>query len=85
MVGDERVNKVETRDTGLGRLRRLSPTDCIKDRLAAFFYWNDRMAFQQALLVAEAQPTDIADLRRRAKAEGKTDKLATFEEALGKN
>lgn len=84
-VGDERVNKVETRDTGAGRLRLLSPTDCIKDRLAAFFYWNDTMAFEQALLVARAQTADFADLRRWAKAEGQTDKLAKFEETLTHN
>ena len=84
-VGDERVYEVETRDTGTGRLRLLTPTDCIKDRLAAFFYWNDTMAFEQALLVASEQPIDTADLRRWAKAEGETDKLATFEEALGED
>ena len=84
-VGDERVNKVVTRDTGAGRLRLLSPTDCVKDRLAAFFYWNDRMALEQALLVARAQPIDIADLQLWAKSEGETDKLATFEEALSKD
>ena len=84
-VGNERVNKVVTRDTGAGRLRLLSPTDCVKDRLAAFFYWNDRMALEQALLVARAQPIDIADLQLWAKSEGETDKLATFEEALSKD
>ena len=43
------------------------------------------MAFEQALLVAREQPIDIADLRRWAKAEGEIDKLATFEEALGRD
>lgn len=81
-VGDERVYEVETRNTGVGHLRLLTPTDCVKDRLAAFFYWNDTMALEQALLVAEEQPIDIANLRRWAKAEGELDKLATFEEAL---
>ncbi len=84
-VGDERVYEVETRNTGAGRLRLLTPTDCVKDRLAAFFYWNDTMAFEQALLVAREQPIDIADLRRWAKAEGETDNLATFEGALGRD
>ena len=83
-VGDERVYRVETRNTGAGRLRLLTPTDCVKDRLAAFFYWNDTMALEQALLVATEQPIDIADLRRWAKAEGEADKLAAFEEALGR-
>jgi len=84
-VGDERVYEVETRDTGAGRLRLLTPTDCVKDRLAAFFHWSDMMAFEQALFVAREQPIDIADLRRWAKAEGEADKLATFEEALGRD
>jgi len=84
-VGDERVHKVETRDTVGGRLRLLSPTDCIKDRLAAFFYWNDKMAFEQARLVAKVQSIDIADLRRWAKREGETQKFQAFEESLDKN
>jgi len=83
-VGDERVHEVATRDTGAGRLRLLSPTDCVKDRLAAFFYWNDNIAFEQALLVTKTQPVDIADIRRWARMEGEADKLATFEEALAK-
>jgi hypothetical protein len=82
-VGNERVREVETRNTGAGHLRLLTPTDCIKDRLAAFFHWSDTMAFEQALLVAKEQSIDIADLRRWAKAEGEADKLAIFEEALG--
>lgn len=81
-VGDERVDKVAIRQTEAGRLRLLSPTDCTKDRLAAFFHWNDNMAFKQALLVARDQRIDMQDLRRWAKAEGETEKLAIFERAL---
>ena len=81
-VGDERVRKVEELETSAGLLRLLSPTDCVKDRLAAYFHWNDKMAFEQALLVAKAQTIDFADLRRWSKAEGESDKLAVFEEAL---
>ena len=81
-VGDERVHKVKIRDTAAGRLRLLSPTDCIKDRLAAFFYWNDKMALEQALLVARSQSVDLADLRRWAKAEGEAEKFEQFERAL---
>ncbi len=84
-VGDERVHTVATRETGVGRLRLLSPTDCVKDRLAAFFYWNDTMALEQALLVAKEQPIDVADLRRWANLEGQIDKLTVFEEALAQD
>jgi len=34
------------------------------------------------VLVAEAQPVDMAGLRRWAKAEGATEKLIDFEKAL---
>lgn len=81
-VGDERVENVVVRNTGAGRLRLLSPTDCTKDRLAAFFYWNDRQALQQAVLVATSQPVDIGEIRRWAKAERESTKLAAFEKAF---
>ncbi len=81
-VGEERIHKVSTRETGAGRLRLLSPTDCVKDRLAAYFHWNDRAALEQALLVAKEQRIDIANLRHWAEIEGQHDKLATFEDAL---
>ena len=51
-VGDERVHTVATRDTASRRLRLLTPTDNVKDRLAAFFHCNDTMALEQALFVA---------------------------------
>jgi hypothetical protein len=41
-VGDERVERVSECRTTTGRLRLLTPTDCVKDRLAAYFHWNDR-------------------------------------------
>ena len=53
-----------------------------KDRLAAFFHWNDTMALEQALLVAKEQRVDIADLRRWANLEGQIDKMTVFEAAL---
>jgi len=81
-VGDERVNNVEIRDTGAGRLRLLSPTDCIKDRLSAYFHWNDTAALEQAVLVAKCQKFDLANLRRWAESEGETGKLIAFEKAL---
>ena len=84
-VGDERVQTVATRDTGAGRLRLLSPTDCVKDRLAAFFHWNDKTALEQAVLVARRQPIDAADIRRWAKHEGQSEKLMVFEEALARD
>lgn len=40
-------------------LRLLSPTDCVKDRLAAFIHWGSRDCFDQALLVCRKQASRV--------------------------
>ena len=82
MVGDERVEKFRVRKTLAGALRLLSPTDCVKDRLAAFYLWNDREALQQALLVAHAQKIDLANVRRWSVAEDNEGKFRLFRSKL---
>jgi len=82
MVGNQRVERVAERNTSSGRLRLLSSTDCIKDRLAAYFHWNDRQSLEQALLVAQAQRVDMDDIRRWSKSEGNDQKFRIFEQRL---
>jgi hypothetical protein len=82
MVGAQRIEHVTERLTPAGSLRLLSPTDCVKDRLAAFFHWNDRQSLEQALMVARAQHVDLDDIRRWSKSEGNEKKLAVFEQRL---
>jgi len=82
MVGDQRVEHVSERQTPAGTLRLLSPTDCVKDRLSAFFHWNDRQALEQAILVAQAQTIDLDDVRRWSKSEGKEPEFREFKRRL---
>jgi hypothetical protein len=82
MVGDQRVEHVSERDTPAGKLRLLSPTDCVKDRLGALFHWNDRQALEQALLVANSQGVDLNDVRRWSLAEGHRAEFREFEQRL---
>ena len=77
-VGNEPVRHVAERRLSTGVLRLLSPTDCVKDRLAAWFHWEDRQALGQAVLVAEAQPVDRAELRRWARAEGESQAFEVY-------
>ena len=44
---------------------------CVMDRLAAWWHWNDRQSWQQAVMVAAHQAVDYADLVEYAKGEGK--------------
>jgi hypothetical protein len=40
-------------------IRILSPTDCVKDRLAAFIHWGSRDCFDQAILVCQTQKEQV--------------------------
>lgn len=70
-VGREPVKDVEELVFSTGRLTILSPTDCVKDRLAAYYYWEDKQSLDQALLVAESKPIDLKEVHRWSAAEGK--------------
>ncbi len=58
-IGHESIRSFENLTTSIGSLQLLTPTDCVKDRLAAFFYWNDEQTFKQALLVAKYHIIDF--------------------------
>ena len=81
-IGTAHVKKPAELRSGKFILRLLSPTDCVKDRLAAFYFWNDRQSLDQALLVAMSRPVDFHDLQRWSEAEGMKDKFAVFRRML---
>lgn len=75
-VGSEPVKQIEELSFETGTLFLLSPTDCVKDRLAAYYFWNDRQALEQAKLVSKNQPVDLDEIRRWSEVE---DQLEKFE------
>jgi hypothetical protein len=64
-------------DASRARVKIISPTDCIKDRLSWFYHSNDRQCLEQAVLVAQDNPVDLSEIRRWSEHEGK---LAEFEQ-----
>ena len=83
MVGDERVERTTERETTSGVLRLLTPTDCVKDRLAAYLHWQDLDALAQACHVAaEAGGVDLAEVSRWVGREGGKAKLPKIRKAL---
>ncbi|WP_018415226.1 hypothetical protein [Teredinibacter turnerae] len=60
-VGDEFIpaNAVHSISTEQGTLKLLTPTDCVKDRLANYYYFRDNQCFDQAILVAKSHPIDL--------------------------
>ena len=81
-VGKEPVRAVKEIRTATGVIRLLTPTDTVKDRLAAFYHWSDPQALQQAILVAEAQNVNFREIKRWSLEEGHDLKYRKFLEAL---
>ena len=77
-VGDEVVKKIENLEMDTGILKLLSPTDCIKDRLAGFYYWDDMQNLEQAVMVALENDFDIEDIERWSNKEGELEKFEIF-------
>jgi hypothetical protein len=50
-VGDEVITKQTTASTPFGDIPILYATDIVKDRLTAYFHWQDQQALVQALCV----------------------------------
>ena len=58
-IGGDLVERWDTMQEHGLLLHIITPTDCCRDRLSGFFFWNDRSALQQAALVAMAQPSSV--------------------------
>ncbi len=84
-VGNEPPFEITVIRFETGELRMLSATDCIKDRLAAFFHWNDRECLEQALLVGKVRDVDLAEIERWSLKEGEEDKFKHFKELFSAN
>ncbi|WP_308364353.1 MULTISPECIES: hypothetical protein [unclassified Microbulbifer] len=71
-VGDEHIpsSAVNNLHTTIGTLRLLTPTDCVKDRLANYYYFRDNQCLEQAVLVAKAQPINLKSLESWHSNEG---------------
>ena len=48
-VGQEPVKVIDEVKLETGILKVISPTDSVKDRLAAYYHWGDQQGLEQAL------------------------------------
>ena len=55
-----------------------SPTQCVMDRLAAWFHWNDRRSLIHAIWVCEKHPVNLEKIKKWATKEGEPEKLEQF-------
>lgn len=81
-VGDDAVEKLQEMKTKYGTLKLLTPTDCMKDRLSAFYHWNDLQSLEQALWVAQYNEINIEELEQWSHREKSLEKFSTFKNKL---
>ena len=81
-IGEEPVRQIDEISTSTGTVRIISPTDCVKDRLAWFYHSNDTECLEQAVLVAQANEIDFAEVKRWSVAEGMTARYAKIKNRL---
>ncbi len=90
-IGNKPIEKTSLKKNRAGSFRTLTATDCVLDRLASYYFWNDEQALEQAVLVATMQKIDMAEVERWTRAEGTVvgaatrfvDKLKIFRTRLG--
>ena len=81
-VGVEPVKQVNELTFSTGMLRIISPTDCVKDRLACYYHWDDLQCLEQAVLVAQANSIDLEEIERWSEGEGNLDKFSRIRDQL---
>lgn len=82
-VGGEPVRKINTLVFSTGTLKLISPTDSVKDRLAAYYFWDDRQSLQQAILIARANAdVTLPEIERWSQKEGKHEEFLKIKPLL---
>ena len=84
-VGEEPVRDIQEVALETGSLRVISATDCVKDRLCAFYFWDDLQGLAQAVLVVQHHAVDQAEIERWSLVENYADKFEQFRDRLGKS
>lgn len=74
-IGSEPVMENNELELPTGKLYLLTPTDSIKDRLAAYYFWEDKQALEQAVILSKSHNINLKEVERWSKAEGQTEKF----------
>jgi len=81
-VGSQLVREWAEQKVTYGVFQMLSPTQCVMDRLAAYYFWKDRQALDQAVAVARTHGADQVEIQRWSDSEGRLAEFREFVRAL---
>jgi hypothetical protein len=82
-IGHEQIpsKRVAELETAMGKVRLLSPTDCIKDRLLWWYLENDGQCWEQAVDIAHNHKVHWSDLKAWHEGEGYIEAFESFRKA----
>lgn len=83
-IGEDYTIVPDTKEVAGKIIKILSPTDCVKDRLASYLYFKDRDGLDQAVLVARKQPINFESVKRWCEGERHIDAYEEFLKLLKK-
>jgi len=83
--GDGMVQTTDEMKFDTGTLRIISPTDCVKDRLAHYYHWGDRQCLKQAILVSSKHEVNLDEIQEWSKLEGKSVEFDNIKHDLIRN
>lgn len=83
-IGQESIKQTVEKKLSTGILKVISPTDCVKDRLAAYYHWNDEQSLLQAILVTQQNKIELGEIRRWSQAEGQLEQFEKIKNRLKK-
>lgn len=66
-------------------IKILSPTDCVKDRLASYIHFKSSESLDQAVLVAKNQDVNLSSIKKWCKGENSVQTFEEFIAALKQN
>jgi hypothetical protein len=78
-IGDDYQIRPVLRRGSSGRTLALSATDSCRDRLAAFYHWNDRQSLRVAVWIALRNRLNTSAVRRWSINEGFAERFREFE------
>lgn len=83
-IGDDNKIKPDELSIEGTKIKILSPTDCVRDRLAGYMYFQSRENFDQAILVAKKHPVNMEKIRKWCIGEKHLEVFNEFEMSLAK-
>lgn len=77
-IGDDPINKFNNIETRLGTIQLLTPTDCAKDRLADYYFWNDRQSLEQAIMVVKRNKVNFSVIKKWSISQDEMERYKEF-------